>query len=76
MDSKVFWRWCVSLGITRIKFLDFEHDFSETGPFSETLCSSDYRMMDEVQKHRNPEFSGAVNIMTTHHQTSAIQSVT
>jgi hypothetical protein len=32
-----------------------EHKVSETGSVSETLCSLEYRMINEVQKPSNPD---------------------
>jgi hypothetical protein len=55
VDSKGFWRWCITLRITG--FLDFfplsgiletrKHDVSETGSISETSCFLVSRIPDD-----------------------------
>jgi hypothetical protein len=67
IDSKGFWRWCITVWI--IELLDFVHCpvFWKTHNVSKTrsvsilrcnllVCFLEYKMMDKVQKLSNPDF--------------------
>jgi hypothetical protein len=47
VDSKGFWRWCITLRRCRC----LPHLRKETDPVSETLCSLVFRLLDDGQSH-------------------------